>query len=178
MALRDAKQRAKQAVERAAETGVRPGRPEVKTVPPRWELSLLHVGPHEELPRAVRRLLEVAAEKGLELREPVVCTFVNSPEEAPPEALETVVAVPVEPRDDLAPWATKSVELRRTDALKVVALPVKGPYEETFEALPKLYEFMEKKGLEPGGPHRCLYWDDRGTTPAHELRAELQVPIG
>ena len=61
--------------------------------------------------------------------------------------------------------------------LKVVSLPMKGPYQEAGTAFKTLFTFLGQEGIETSGPPMGIYLSDPAKVAPEELKYEVMAPV-
>ena len=90
------------------------------------------------------------------------------------EGADIEVAVPITGRISVE---DSDVEIKNLKSMKVASLIFKGSYESISEGYNKLFEFIQKEGLEPIGPMMDLYLNDPNSVEPNEVLTEIQMPI-
>ena len=90
------------------------------------------------------------------------------------EGADIEVAVPITGRISVE---DSDVEIKNLKSMKVASLIFKGSYESISEGYNKLFEFIQKEGLEPIGPMMDLYLNDPNDVEPNDVLTEIQMPI-
>ncbi len=65
------------------------------TLQKRRYIKLLHVGPYQKVSQSYKRIYQYAQDSGLEIANESCEIYLNSPKEAKPSALKTIIMVPI-----------------------------------------------------------------------------------
>jgi len=69
------------------------------------------------------------------------------------------------------------VTVKTTEPTTVAFLTCKGPYTQMGEVVPKIFGWMQQKGLEPVGPLTGVYFNSPLDVSEEELSWEVRIPV-
>jgi len=137
-------------------------------------LFIEHTGDYRELGQSMRRILDLARERGWSVTGPPFSLFYDDPGSTSVVALRSRACLPVDEDVRLRP---KDVGFEVLPRAMVVYTRVAGAYPELSRVYPALFEYLEGLGWAPGGPIREVYLTNPADVDSFdELLGEVQIP--
>jgi effector-binding domain-containing protein len=137
-------------------------------------LFVEHTGDYRELGQSMRRILDLAGDRGWSITGPPFSLFYDDPGVTSVEALRARACVPVDEDVRLRPSDVGFEVLPRA---MVVYTRVSGAYPQLSRVYPALFGYLQGLGWVAGGPIRELYLTNPADVESfEELLGEVQIP--
>jgi effector-binding domain-containing protein len=151
--------------------------PFVKELPSQRVVSRREQGPFEKvIPKLMQDLFGIVMSKENQQAQvkcigPPITLYHD--EECNEKEGDMEVALPITGKIAVGP----EYEVKTLEGIKVVSLVHKGRYQDVGRSWKVLMEYMDKKGLTPGGPLREVYLNDPNEVTEADQLTEIQAPI-
>lgn len=151
---------------------------EIKQLPAMRVATVRHTGPYNQISEAFDRLGQIAGPAGLILpaTTAMVALYHDDPASTPADQLTSDAGLTV---PDDAPLPNGLAEQRVPAGAFACTVHV-GPYEQLGDAWARFMgEWLPASGrrLNDAAPSYEVYLNDPSTTPKHELRTEIRIPV-
>ena len=134
-----------------------------------------HSGDYRKLGEAMRTLLTLAQESGIERSGPPFALFIDDPGHVPVESLRARACLPVK----LPPEHLEGLRFEILPRAMVVYGRVAGAYTEVSRSYPALFAYLRELGWQSGGPIREVYLVNPADVIGYDqLETEVQIPWG
>lgn len=158
------------------ETGIDAAAVATRTMEPMTVVTLQHVGPYEEIPESMDRLMDSLFAAGLMPMGGVHGTYHDDPRSVPPDKLHTDLSVPVMIMGE-TPDLPESFTVQQWPETKVAYTYHLGEPAGEGEAHARLWQWMAETGGVPSGPPRAIWFHDPEITVPEDQVTEVQVPV-